>query len=84
MTKPFGILTFFSCDTIAETTDGLSDAAYSELWAAMAKAKPLGEMIDLEDSCPNDALGLNTPAEFWNSFSEPVKAELLAIAANEG
>lgn len=83
MKTPFGILTQSSCDAIAETTEGLSDETYRELWLVMNDAKPLRELIDLEDSCPNDALGLNTPATFWNKFSDDAKAELLAIAEKE-
>jgi hypothetical protein len=83
MTKPFGILTFLSCDTIAETTDGLSRNAYRELWDVMSAARPLAEQIDIENSAPSDALGLNTPAGAWGSFSDEVKAELLALAKKE-
>lgn len=84
MAKPFGVLTFLSCDTIAETTDGLSKLAYRELWDAMSDAKPLSEQIDIENSAPNDALGLNTPAGAWDRFSDEVKTELLALAERDG
>ncbi len=83
MSQPFGILTFLSCDTIAETTDGLSKTAYRELWDAMSDVKPLSELIDIENSAPNDALGLNTPAGVWGRFSDEVKTELLDLAAKE-
>jgi hypothetical protein len=79
MTKPFGILEDISCDTIAECY-GVSDKAYKELWGMMSDAKPLRELIDIENSCPNDALGLNTPAKFWEKFSWTVKEELIALA----
>lgn len=80
MRAPFGILTFLSCDVIAETTDGLSKNAYRQLWDAMATAKPLSELIDIENSAPNDALGFNTPGAFWAQFSDEVKQELLTLA----
>jgi len=83
MKAPFGILKTLSCDTIAETTEGLSDRAYMELWSALDNAKPLSELIDIENSAPNDAIGLNTPAQFWNSFSDKVKVELLVFAEKE-
>jgi hypothetical protein len=83
MDKPTdGILTFLSCDTLAECYD-VSTETYKELWAAMENAKPLSELIDIEDSCPNDALGLNTPAQFWDSFSDDAKRELLALAEQD-
>lgn len=74
-----GLLTFFSCDYFAECYD-VSEAAYKELWNAMADAKPLRELIDIENSCPNDELGFNSPAKFWDKFSDPIKTELLALA----
>ena len=43
-------------------------------------AAPISDQIDIEESCPGDALGLNSPAELWDHFSEAGKAELLALA----
>lgn len=83
MRKPFGFLTTSSCDTIAETTEGLSDKAYGELWHALSDALPISEQIDMENSAPNDAIGLNTPAQFWDSFSDSIKEELLSLADKE-
>jgi hypothetical protein len=83
MRAPHGILIFLSCDMIAETTDGLSNATYRELWSAMDNAKPLSELIDIENSAPNDALGHNTPGMFWDHFSDAAKEELLAIAKKQ-
>jgi len=82
MKKPFGILTDISCDTIAECYD-VSKEAQAELWEAMADAKPLSELICIEDSCPGDAIGLNTPAQFWGKFSDEIKEELLSFAEKQ-
>lgn len=78
MSVPTGILTMFSCDEIAECYD-VSKQAQWELWKAMENAKPLRELISIEDSCPNDRLGLNTPAQFWDQFSHDVREELLNL-----
>lgn len=69
-----------SCDTIAECWDGVSTELYQALWGAMDHAKPLSEQIDIEESCPNDAVGLNTTVEFWDKFTDAQKVELNALA----
>ncbi len=78
--KPHGWLSFHSCDTIAECWDGVSSALYRALWNAMDHAKPLSEQIDIEESAPGDAIGLNTPVEFWHLFTDDEKTALNAIA----
>lgn len=81
---PFGILTLLSCDHFAECYDALTLEQSGELWEVLiTHGKPLAELIDIEESCPNDALGLNTPAAFWEHFKPETRAALLAIAAAE-
>lgn len=80
--KPFGVLSLLSCDTIAECCN-VSNETYKELWAVMSDLPPLDELIDIENSCPNDALGLNTPAAHWFKFSDSAKRELLELAERD-
>ncbi len=79
--KPHDWLRYYSCDTIAECMDGVSPELYQALWGAMSHAKPLGDQIDIEESSPCDAIGINTPVEFWHLFTDDEKAALNAIAA---
>lgn len=74
---PGGALALHSCDTIAETTDGLSKEASADLWAAMEHAKP--SKVDRENAAPQDVLGERTPAKLWKHLSGKTQHELLVL-----
>jgi len=68
--EPHPSLDIQSCDTIAECSDSLPTHLGRALWRVLGDhGTPLRELIDIEESCPNDALGLNTPAELWEHFT---------------
>ena len=81
---PHPALCLHSCDTVAECFNGVVRdddwSLYNALWKAMEEAPPLSELIDIEDSCPADALGLNTPAEYWNRFTPEQQQWLNEVA----
>lgn len=78
-------------DEVAECWDGVLDvdaktedekwALYQALWKSMDDMKPLSEIIDIEDSCPQDAIGFNTVASVWDKFTPAQQERLNALAA---
>lgn len=72
---PGGDLALHSCDTIAETTDGLSEQTVKDLRAAMQHAAL--SKVNREDAAPQDVLGENTPAKLWKHLSGWTQHELL-------
>lgn len=86
---PHRALTLTSPDEVAECWSGVvgRDASgkadftlYAALWAAMDKAQPLSCFIDIEDSGPGDALGINSVSAFWSSFSDEQRRKLNELA----
>lgn len=77
--KPHMSLTLHSCDTIAETFEGVGPDLYNALYNSMSNMKPVGEQIDIEESSPSDAVGLNTPASVWDRFTRQEQIRLNEI-----
>jgi hypothetical protein len=73
--KPNDTLNYYRPDEVAECFD-VSEDLYHALWNSMADAKPLGEIIDIEDSCPQDAIGIHTVTSFWDKFTLEQQKEL--------
>lgn len=70
-------------DEVAECYNGIYHVPglYKALWNSMDDMKPLSELICIEDSSPQDAVGLNTLASVWDRFS-PEHQRALVEAAN--
>jgi hypothetical protein len=76
--RPHLSLELHSMDTIAECFP-VSDELSGKLWQVLSEnCKPISKQIDIENSCPNDAIGLNTAADHWDKFTNEEK-----IALNE-
>lgn len=71
-------LTLTSLDTVAECYEGISTELYSKLWSLLGECKPMSEQINIEESSPCDAIGLNNVASFWERFSDIEKEALNA------
>ena len=87
--QPHPSLAYWRPDQIAECCNGVLDSnaptedlkwsLYNALWKSMDDMKPLGELIDMENSAPQDAIGLNTTLSVWDKFSDEQKLRLNAI-----
>ncbi len=75
-------LEYIRPDEMAECVDGVLavPGLYEALWQSMDDMKPLGELIDMEESGPGDAVGLNSIASVWGKFSDDHKLALNALS----
>jgi len=79
--KPASSFKYNRPDEVAECWNGVTEAGlYGPLWNAMDDAKPLGELIDMEDSSPEDAIGLNSVASLWHKFTPEQQRKLNELA----
>jgi hypothetical protein len=69
-------------DEIAECWDGVSDALYKSLWVATTRMARMSIQIDVENSSPCDAIGIDTVASVWDDFTKEEQVELNSLAAN--
>lgn len=67
-------------DEVAECWHGVSDDLYHALWRAAAHMAPISDQIDIEESSPCDAIGLNTVASVWSEFTPTQQAQLNELA----
>jgi hypothetical protein len=75
--KPHALFEILRPDEVAETWDELhSDSLYRALWASLAGEKPLSEQIDMEESGPEDAVGICSVASLWSKFTPEEQKEL--------
>jgi hypothetical protein len=72
-------------DEVAECWEGAADVPglYESLWRSMETMKPISEQIDMEESSPLDAIGLNNVASVWSAFSDAEKVQLNELAARQ-
>lgn len=77
MSNPFD---YIRPDEVAECWEGVSDALYQALYESMEGMKSIPEQINVEDSSPSDAIGLNTLASVWDKFTPEQQDELLTLA----
>lgn len=83
MTKPHATFEYIRPDEVAECWDGVTAAnLYGPLWDVASNMKPLSDFIDIEESCPADAIGINTVASFWKQFTpdQQIALNKLAVA----
>lgn len=90
MPTPHDTFNYTRPDEVAECFDGVLDsnaptedekwALYTALWNSMDGMKPLAEHIDMEESSPGDAVGINTLASVWDKFTEAQQTRLNEIA----
>ena len=79
--KPHHYFETIRADEVAETW-GVSKELYAALWNKIVPhQKPLREHIDIEESCPNDAIGIENLAAHWSKLNEAEQAELNTLAA---
>lgn len=82
--EPNQSLSYIRPDEMAECYDGVPRDLGIRLWRSMEGMKPLGEIIDMEESSPGDAVGINSIASVWHFFTDEEKTQLNAIVeANE-
>ena len=83
--KPANIFSYLRPDEVAECWNGVIKdgdfSLYDALWNALDGAPALGDVIDIENSGPDDAIGINSVASLWGKFSEDQQARLNQIAA---
>lgn len=72
MIDPHPMLSMITPDEIAECYDGVivdgDESLYKALWALTAEMKPLQSQIDIENSCPGDAIGINNTASLFHKL----------------
>jgi hypothetical protein len=67
-------------DEVAECWNDVGDTLYQALWDSMSEMPPLADQIDIEESGPGDALGLNTVESVWDRFTIEQKVRLNWLA----
>lgn len=67
-------------DQTADTEDGRW-SLYAALWKSMDGMKDLPDLIDLEESAPSDAVGLNSIASVWDFFTPEQQTRINAVMA---
>lgn len=77
--KPNPTLEYYRPDEIAECFDGVSDDLYQVLWNSIDDMQPMSDFIDIEDSCPQDAIGINSVVSIWDQFTEDEQRQLNQI-----
>lgn len=79
-------LKYIRPDEVAECWDGVYKFGnlYEQLWECVGKYDN-SYRENIEDIGPHDVIGINTVAQFWDSFSPENQAKLneLAAAQNE-
>ena len=80
MTRPPCPPTFlyFRPDEVAECWEPMPPELYQALWASMEGMPSIASQIEIEESCPQDAIGLNTLASVWDKFT-PNQQDLLIV-----
>lgn len=86
--KPHEAFKYIRPDEVAECWNGVltdepGDARYElydALWRSMEGMKELSELIHIEESAPDDALGLNNLASVWDKFTPEQQARLNELA----
>jgi len=88
MAHPHPMFKLHSPDTVAECWNGVvvgdDWSLYKALWSSLDGEKPLSELIDIEESCPADALGMNCVASLWHKFTPEHQGRLNALADRGG
>lgn len=87
---PRSKFSYYRPDEVAECWEGVIDRnaateaakmeLYHALWDAMDGAKPLSELVNIEDCGPHDVIGLNSVADFWDRFTPAQQARLNELA----
>ena len=70
-------------DEVAETWEGVSKELSQSLWNKMEDMPSISSQIDMEESSPSDALGLNTVASVWHLFTPEEQTELNSLAVEQ-
>jgi hypothetical protein len=74
--EPHPGLAYVRHDEVAECWEGVGD-----LWRALDGLPALSEIIDIEESAPQDAIGIHSVAPLWDRFTPEQQAGLNALAA---
>jgi len=78
-------LQYVRADEIAECWNGVvvngDYSLYEKLWSSLEGLPKLSEVIDIENSGPGDALGVNCVADSWDYFTEEEQKRLNALAS---
>ena len=81
---PAAIFDFVNPSEVAECWEGVYHGAlYNSLWSSMEGAKPISAHIDIENSAPGDAIGINTVSFFWGKYSDAEKLQLNELAEKQ-
>lgn len=82
--KPHPVFEILRPDEVAECFTGVvrdgDFTLYSALWNSLLGRRRIAEVIDVENSAPHDALGVNSVASLWDRFTDEQKIRLNALA----